>query len=510
MKLFSKVTLLLSITFFLTSCSNSDKEDDPIIEKEPLTVPKLTTEVLSDITYNSAKSGGNITDDGGSNVIARGICWGKNNKPTLNDNVSNDGTGTGTFVSTITELEENTQYYLRAYATNSEGTAYGNEVVFSTVEEPEIVFEGDVVLSTQREVDDFVDMGYTEITGSLTIGTDFSDSSNNIKDVSGLASIESIGENITIRFNHSLVNFNGLNKIEKIDGWLDVTGNNVLEGFDGLKNLESIGGAMQFNGNQSLTNIKGLTKLSSIKRRLSITVNPVLTNIEGLSELTSIDGFIEIAGTNLVNLDIFNKLISIGGNLNFFRNDNLISMNGFQNLTSVGGDFNISTNNSLIEIQGFQKLKTVGGEFSIGNNEVLEQITGFPELLEVNGPFTINNFALRTPKLTEISGFNKLTSVGGFFNIRSCFILIDFTGFNNLESVGGNLRIADNNRIDNLDNLANLNTVEGGIFIHDNDLLSNFCGFETVINNNLSQEFSTFDNLYNPSRQDIIDGNCSK
>jgi hypothetical protein len=87
------------------------------------------------IGYNiniSATSGGNITDDGGANITTRGVCYSINTNPTTADNITNDGNGTGTFTSNLSGLTASTTYYLRAYATNSAGTAYGNEFSFTT------------------------------------------------------------------------------------------------------------------------------------------------------------------------------------------------------------------------------------------------------------------------------------------------------------------------------------------------------------------------------------------
>jgi len=97
--------------------------------------PTVTTEVITSITDNSAVSGGNVTDDGGSSVTAKGICWSTSQNPTIADSNTNDGTGTGSFVSNLTGLAGNTTYYVRAYATNSLGTAYGNQLNFTTDEE---------------------------------------------------------------------------------------------------------------------------------------------------------------------------------------------------------------------------------------------------------------------------------------------------------------------------------------------------------------------------------------
>ncbi len=93
----------------------------------------LSTTAVSAITTNSAISGGNITADGGSAITARGIVWGTSMQPTLSDNVVTDaGMGTGEFTANLTGLMPSTNYYVRAYATNANGTTYGNELSFMT------------------------------------------------------------------------------------------------------------------------------------------------------------------------------------------------------------------------------------------------------------------------------------------------------------------------------------------------------------------------------------------
>lgn len=94
--------------------------------------PSLTTTTTTSITTNGVTTGGNITNDGGSAISARGVCYGTSPNPTIAGDKTSDGTGTGSFVSTISGLIDNTIYYVRAYATNSTGTSYGNEISFTT------------------------------------------------------------------------------------------------------------------------------------------------------------------------------------------------------------------------------------------------------------------------------------------------------------------------------------------------------------------------------------------
>jgi hypothetical protein len=93
---------------------------------------QISTSSISDITGFMATSGGIITNDGGSVITSRGICWDVNQNPDLNDTFTSDGTGTGSFTSTLNNLIPNTTYYLRAYATNSGGTIYGNQQTFTS------------------------------------------------------------------------------------------------------------------------------------------------------------------------------------------------------------------------------------------------------------------------------------------------------------------------------------------------------------------------------------------
>jgi len=94
--------------------------------------PSLTTNEVTCVTLKTATCGGNISDDGGAAIIARGVCWGTNQTPTVEENKTTDGAETGSFTSDISGLSENTTYYVRAYATNSVGTSYGETVSFMT------------------------------------------------------------------------------------------------------------------------------------------------------------------------------------------------------------------------------------------------------------------------------------------------------------------------------------------------------------------------------------------
>ncbi len=100
--------------------------------------------MVTGILSTSAICGGNITNDGGTSITARGVCWSASPNPTTTNSKTTDGTGTGTFTSTITGLSTVTTYYARAYATNSTGTTYGNEITFKTFFGEVIDIEGNI------------------------------------------------------------------------------------------------------------------------------------------------------------------------------------------------------------------------------------------------------------------------------------------------------------------------------------------------------------------------------
>lgn len=93
-------------------------------------IPQLTTSAISGLKIGSAISGGDVSGDSGAEISVRGVCWNTSGSPTISDDHTSDGSGLGDFVSDLTELQKNVTIYVRAYATSSYGTGYGNEVDF--------------------------------------------------------------------------------------------------------------------------------------------------------------------------------------------------------------------------------------------------------------------------------------------------------------------------------------------------------------------------------------------
>jgi uncharacterized protein (TIGR02145 family) len=113
------VLFLISLLFLIASCKKS-------------AIPSVTTVTVNLIQQTNAYSGGQITSDGGEHVSRLGVCWSTAEDPDINDNKTEDTLGLGGFISHITGLTPKTMYYVKAYASNSEGTGYGNQVSFTT------------------------------------------------------------------------------------------------------------------------------------------------------------------------------------------------------------------------------------------------------------------------------------------------------------------------------------------------------------------------------------------
>lgn len=118
---FSYIMILCILWVAMLSCTSNSG------------LPRLETEVVTSITQTSAISGGKIISRGDSEIKAKGVCWSTNVRPSISESHSSDGSDNNDFISEIIGLIPRTEYHVRAYATNDEGTTYGNEKVFMTL-----------------------------------------------------------------------------------------------------------------------------------------------------------------------------------------------------------------------------------------------------------------------------------------------------------------------------------------------------------------------------------------
>ena len=156
-----KKTVVLLFAGLLVSC---------IPQSKPKTIPTVITGDITEITTTTATCSYEVTDTGGAEITAQGVCWSTSEDPTTENSKTEDDTGLGTYTSNISSLTPNTTYYVRAYATNSIGTAYGEQETFKTSEVPKTpptVTTGgitDITTTTASCPCEVTDDGGTEIT----------------------------------------------------------------------------------------------------------------------------------------------------------------------------------------------------------------------------------------------------------------------------------------------------------------------------------------------------------
>ena len=126
---------VVKITSTGTVCASTNRVPIVISVSDMALVSSST---INNIGLQTANTGGNVTSDGGSSITARGVCWSTSADPTIANSKTTNGTGTGIFTSSITGLNQGTTYYVRAYATNGVGTAYGEQYSFTTLSTPTI------------------------------------------------------------------------------------------------------------------------------------------------------------------------------------------------------------------------------------------------------------------------------------------------------------------------------------------------------------------------------------
>jgi hypothetical protein len=576
-----KQTSLVFLFLILFSCSSdSDNPEEEVIVIE---LPSVTTGSATNTTTNSIEINGNVTNDGGGQVTARGFVWDTSSTPTLDNNKTTNGTGEGAFNATISNLEENSSYFIRAYATNSEGTVYGNEISFTTLEDAPKIFEGDVYLETQEDVENFGNQGFTGITGSLTItGLKYPD----VTDLNFLSDLESIGGSLVLEDNYSLENLDGLQNILSLGGDFVLYYNgSTLKEIDGLNGLTEIGGNLKIWNNLDLENLDGLSNLTSLGGGISLRDNNSLVSISGIPGFQEINGDFEIHGNNLQNLDALENLKVVNGTLKL-RETEIEDISGLYNLETVGGDFWIMQMYGLTELIGFDKLTSIQGTFHFSNNTNLDKVQGFSNLSYLGGVYLDGGGIL-----SELIGFESLNSIEGDFTYYGYSNLTDMYAFENLSEVrgslffrstglknleflsnlvyvGGNLEFYNNFGLStivlekletimgtlsiwggsnefNLDSSWGLKHIGESLYIHDvnssgvvngipgaigltnlkafenlievngdvvikkNEHLINFCDLQSLLSNGFSGTMDIYENAYNPSQQDIIDGNCN-
>ncbi|WP_046755477.1 leucine-rich repeat domain-containing protein [Kordia jejudonensis] len=343
----------------------------------------------------------------------------------------------------------------------------------STCDDTGGFFNGNLRLSTQQEVNDFMTFGFVEINGSLIIGDE--NNYTDITDLSPLASIISISED------------------------LKIIGNENLQTLSDLANITHIGNAIIIENNPSLTALQGFTNITSIYS-LQITNNDQLTSLAGCENFTSLNNLKIADNDGLTSLSGFNNAITVEANITISGNNALTSLQGIEifNLTSQN-DLRISSNASLTSLQGIENITTLRF-VTIHNNDALSSLADLGNLtsildLDINDNDALINLEgigqLQARSLI-VSNNDALQSLNGIENIT-------ISGINNFSIINIGVRQWEGDC--------------GGYIDGPNPNLTNLCALDPVlINSNWNNNYCVVivNNAYNPSGQDILNGNCSQ
>ncbi len=242
--------------------------------------------------------------------------------------------------------------------------------------------------------------------------------------------------------------------------------------------------------------------------------NVVLTTQEELDEFGSKNyetingnlqiGVLKIPGVEIETDIVYDKALSdlkrIEGDL-IIQNTSLHWIEGLKNLEYIGGEFNFSFNDRIKKLEGLTNILYLGGNLTIKFNDRLETIDKFEYISSIFGDLSIS-FSGRT---LDFLGNIKLIA-GDLILYGVSFI--NLNGLDKLESIGGSMEIERCWGLENLDGLSNLRTVSGSISITWNKNLDNFCGLSNVLKE-FENTYYVHSNKYNPSKEDILAGNCS-
>jgi len=360
------------------------------------------------------------------------------------------------------------------------------------------MFEGDITLSTQEEVNAFAAKGYCGVKGRLFIGTRIDRVegtpvviNSDITSLQGLEGLKIIDKELSIGINPLLTSLNGLNNLEQVSD-LVIQYANALVNLQGLNSLAIFTGthgngkgSIDINSNTSLVNLEGLDSVTLIGN-LSIQNNWALANLHGLESLEKVVEQLTISGdenlqslTGLDNLKrtfifrcIGNKSLSSFEALHNFNYANTMELvdNGLLNLKGLEGVKEIETleiwsNQNMTSLEGLQNLKLASEISIIGNKALLS--------------------------ISHLGGLTSFT-VSPYYK-------------------GNRMLISENDALTSLDGLQNITLFTGRLTVSQNLSLNNLCALQNIIAiGDFAIPVNITQNLYNPSADAIAAGNCSQ
>ncbi len=491
---------LLLVLF--TNCSSSESSDDPISMpdeevEETVAIINLATEAGTTLDFgsivqnNSSTQNLKVTNTGNSNLVVSSI--------QVPDGLELDWTS-GTIPAnssqdiTVTFKPIAVQDYQGDIVFTSNASSGASVIGFTGVG-ISTIYDGDVTLENQQEVDDFSKLGYTEITGRLFIGIQVVSSTSDISDLFGLVGLVKVGA-FRLMSTTDLTDLSGLQNMQ-VSQSISINYTDGLENIDALALNTELTDHLNISFNTSLKNIDGLTNMIRVGKSLIIGKNKVLENLNGLVSVTSIGEDFGIDENPLITTLNALSVTTVGGNITIANNDALfdfcgikaVLLNGFQ------GDFRDPTFN----------------RYNPTADEIVNGICGrevpadtYHGTLRIGNQFRVDRLASKGYRIIE----GSLLIQG---NPEGNDVITSFEGMSTVEEITGRLQIIRTS-IENLEGWNNLTRVGDRFQVIDNAQLTDFCGVVSLFQapNGLSDTVFPTGNGYNPTQQDLEAGICTE
>ncbi|SDE63994.1 cadherin repeat domain-containing protein [Ulvibacter litoralis] len=223
------------------------------------------------------------------------------------------------------------------------------------------------------------------------------------------------------------------------------------------------------------------------------------THITGSLQIGSIDD-----ATTFNDITPLSSIRSIGNRLTIFRNIELTSLAGLENIETVINTIYIIQNDKLADISALSNVTEIRLDLYVWLNPLLSNLNGLHNITSVGSLSIAENSAL-----TDLDDLHISTANNSVI-ISDNDLLTNIDSLNSISSINGHIEISYNASLTNIDGLSNLNFLLYHLQINNNINLTNLCGIQNlIVNGGLSNEYIVHSNAYNPTQQDIIDGNCS-
>lgn len=413
-------------------------------------------------------------------------------------------------------------------------------------------FEGNIQLATQAEVDAFVQEKVTEIAGNLVIGPTSGpllEQEDPITDLSGLENLSRVDGDLSILRNEVLTDLNGLNGLTEVRGDLTIRYNFQLVSTYGLNELESINGDLEIVANDLLKNVGALNGLRGI-RNFTLTHNGSVERLFDLSNVAQLDKvdiqlnpslkyLSGLGNTRIIHLSIQGNesLENLGGlegiteltTLQIRYNEKITNFEGLSGLRAIHQLIEIDHNDNLVDLSGMPYLEIGPYQMRVNGNPKLVSLDGF-QMGEGPGHepayiFIQQSHALKyLPPVKEgakmasvnlsVTHIDNLDALAGLTELRylSLVVMRDLKNLNGLENLRKveTIHIAGNEDLESLDGLNGLEEVTNIINVSSNEKLNNFCALTGLMRlTNFEAEFNTGFNAFNPSLEDLKNGDCN-